>query len=279
MINVLFCGNDKVFDGILSSMISILKRTKTENTFHFYIYTMDASFVNDKYLPINDQMLNFLEKLAKSYNENNIVSLIDVGELYNKEFRNCPNEQCYCSPYTLLRLLLDEVENMPNDKLLYLDVDLLFNKDITLLYNIDVTGYEYAAGRDQYGKFLIQPNYINGGVLLFNMEIIRKTKLLTKARELIRQKHLPFADQSAILRSTTKRKMLPQCFNDQRRVNDKTVIRHFAQKLYWLPYPHVENIKQWNLNRYFKVFNYKELNDIIYDYIYMKECFIRNKEI
>lgn len=279
MINILYCGNDKVFDGILSSMISILKRTKTKDAFHFYIYTMDATFVNERYLPISNEMYSFLNSLAKSYNNDNIVTLIDVGKYYNDEFRNCPNEQCYCSPYTLLRLFLDIIPNMPNDKLLYLDVDILFNKDVTLLYNTDLTGYEYSASKDQYGKYLVHPNYINAGVLLFNMEEIKKTSLLAKARKLIKTKHLPFADQSAILRATTKRKMLPQYFNDQRGVNKKTVVRHFAQKLYWLPYPHIENIKQWNLDRYFKVFNYKELNDIIYDYIYMKECFLHNKEI
>ena len=51
------------------------------------------------------------------------------------------------------------------DKLLYLDADILFNRDITLLYNHDISDYEYAAARDHYGKYLINPNYINAGVL------------------------------------------------------------------------------------------------------------------
>ena len=93
--------------------------------------------------------------------------------------------------------------------MLYLDVDILFQHDIEMLYNINVTDYEYAAARDHYGKYLINPNYINAGVLLLNLAKIKETGLLVKARKLIQTKKLMFADQSAISRSTTKKKMLP----------------------------------------------------------------------
>lgn len=96
--------------------------------------------------------------------------------VYEKEFGGYPNEQAYCSPYTLLRLFADIAEGMP-DKLLYLDVDILFNRDITLLYDIDVSEYEYVAAREHYGKYLLNPNYINAGVLLFNMKKIKQSGL------------------------------------------------------------------------------------------------------
>ena len=32
MINLLFCGNDKVFDGMLTTMLSIFERTKLKLT-------------------------------------------------------------------------------------------------------------------------------------------------------------------------------------------------------------------------------------------------------
>ena len=46
---------------------------------------------------------------------------------YLEEFSKCPNEQCYCSPYTLLRLLSDKIEGMP-DKISYLDADIMFDE-------------------------------------------------------------------------------------------------------------------------------------------------------
>ena len=149
----------------------------------------------------------------------------------------------------------------------------MFNRDITLLYNQDLEGYEYAAARDHYGKFLLNPNYINAGVLLFNMEEVRKTGLLEKARNLIKTKKMLFADQDAIYRSTTKKKMLPQRFNDQKFLHKHTVVRHFSKRLFYLPYPHTDNIKQWHVSKMYRTFKYDQFDDIIYEYIYLKGKF------
>lgn len=270
MINILFCGNEYVFDGILTCALSIFKRSKYQGPFNFYVYTMDVSHLNPKYTPISDGLISYLNEVVKTYHKDNNVIKVDVTDIYSKEFKGCPNEGCYCSPYTLIRLFADMVPNMP-DKLLYLDVDIMFNRDIELLYNIDVEGYEYAAARDHYGKYLIQPNYINAGVLLFNLKKCKETNLLGKARDLLRLKHLPFADQSAILRSTTKRKMLPQKFNDQKFLHKHTVVRHFSKRLFWLPYPHTANIKQWKVSEVHKIFKYYQFDDVLYEYIYLKK--------
>ena len=138
---------------------------------------------------MSDEQIAFLNEVAKSYNKENIVIKIDVTDIYKEEFASCPNEGAYCSPYTLLRLFADRIPEIP-DKLLYLDADILFNREPELLYDIDVKGYEYAAARDHYGKYLINPNYINAGVLLFNMAEIKKTGLFEKARHLIKTKKI-----------------------------------------------------------------------------------------
>ena len=277
MINVLFSGNEKVFDGVLTCVLSILKRTETKEPFRFYVYTMDATRVMPEYTPISDPMIEFLDGIVKEYNVENSMVKVDVTELYEKEFAYCPNEQAYCSPYTLLRLFADIVPDMP-DKLLYPDVDILFNRDIRLLYDIDITEYEYAAARDHYGKYLLNPNYINAGVLLFNMKKIRKTGLLEKSRKLIKEKKLVFADQSAVYRSTTKKKMLPQRFNDQKFLHKHTVVRHFSKRLFYLPYPHTDNIKQWRVSDIHRVFGYYVFDDILYEYIYLKNKYERESK-
>ncbi len=277
MINVLFSGNEKVFDGVLTCILSILKRTDTKEPFRFYVYTMDATRVMPEYTPISDPMIEFLDGIVKEYNVENSMVKVDVTELYEKEFAYCPNEQAYCSPYTLLRLFADIVPDMP-DKLLYLDVDILFNRDIRLLYDIDITEYEYAAARDHYGKYLLNPNYINAGVLLFNMKKIRETGLLEKSRKLIKEKKLVFADQSAVYRSTTKKKMLPQRFNDQKFLHKHTVVRHFSKRLFYLPYPHTDNIKQWRVSDIHRVFGYYVFDDILYEYIYLKNKYERESK-
>ena len=276
MINVLFCGNDKVFDGMLTCALSILKRTDSEEPFCFYVFTMDVSHINENYLPVTDTQIEYFEKIIKRYNDKNKAILVDVTDIYMSEFDKCPNESAYCSPYTLIRLFADMVDNIL-DKLLYLDADIMFNRDIRLLYGTDISDYEYAAARDHYGKYLVKPNYINAGVLLFNMAKIKETGLLVKARELIKTKKLTFADQSAIIRSTTKKKMLPQRFNDQKFLHKHTVVRHFSKRLFWLPYPHTENIKQWQVDKIHSVFGYHQFDDILDEYIALKENFERSE--
>ncbi len=275
MINILYSGNDKVFDGMLTCSLSILKRSRNDEPITFYVLTMNVSHLREDYVPISDEKIKFFEDVIKEYNSENRAIKIDVTELYMKEFDKCPNEGAYCSPYTLLRLFADMVD-LP-DKILYLDVDLLFNKDIHLIWDLDLGDYEYFASRDHYGKFLIKPNYINAGVLLFNLKKMKETNLLGKARELIKTKKLTFADQSAIIRSTTKRKVLSQRFNDQKFLYKNTVIRHFSKRLFWLPYPHTDNIKQWQIDRVHKVFKYHCFDDILFEYQQLKTRFEREQ--
>jgi len=278
MIHLLFAGNCKVFDGILSCAISIFKRTSTKEPFNFYILTMDVHHIREDYTPITDEQIEFLEKVAKTYNPENKVKKIDVTDLYDKEFANSPNEQCYCSPYTLLRLFADLIPEIP-EKILYLDADLLFARDITLLYSIDISDYEYAAAPDHYGKIILfwQKKFINAGVILFNIAKCKKTGLFSKSRGLIKTRKLTFADESAIIRSTTMQKKISQRFNDQKFLYKGTVIRHFSKRLFYTPYPHTENIKQWNYAKMLAKFKYTCFEDIITEFIYYRESLARGK--
>ena len=199
MIDILFCGNDGVYDGMLTCALSILMRTKTEEPFCFHIFTMDVSHLDERYTCISDEHIRSMEATVKEFNAENRVKLYDVSSYYMKAFSGCPNEGAYCSPYTLIRLFADVVKGIP-DKLLYLDADIMFNRDIQLLWDTDLTDYEYAAARDHYGKYLLYPNYINAGVLLFNMKLSREPGLFKKARWWIKKKKLTFADQSALIR-------------------------------------------------------------------------------
>lgn len=269
MINLLLCGNKKVFDGALTQLISITNRTK--ETINCYIFTMDVSRLNSEFVCIEDEQIEFLNKVVKSKNEKNKVTKVDVTKIYEEEFRNCANENAYCTPYTLLRLLADKIDNIP-DKLLYLDIDIMVGDDISKLFNIDIEGYEYAAVKEKYGCWLIRHDYINAGMLLLNMKKIKETKLLEKARELIKHKKMLFADQDAIYWSTTKKLLLPRIYNEQSKFNKKdTVICHFCKRLMFLPYPHTENFKQWNIPEVHTVLKCHYFDDDLEEYLKLKE--------
>ena len=276
MINLLLCGNKKVFDGALTQLISITNKTKRDIT--CYIFTMDVSRIKPDYVSITDEQVEFLEQVVKSKNINNKIVKIDVTDLYEEEFGHCKNETSYCTPYTLLRLLADKVPQIP-DKILYLDIDMMAGDDISKLYDIDITEYEYAAVKEKYGSWIIRPDYINAGMLLLNMKKIKETGLLLRARELIKKRKLLFADQDAIFWSTTKKKLLPRIFNEQSKFNKKdTVICHFCKRLMLTPYPHTENYKQWQIEEIHKYLKCYAFDEDLEEYKKYKKEYKERKE-
>lgn len=278
MINLLLCGNKKFFDGILTELISI--KNRTEEAINCYIFTMDVSRLNKEYICITDEQVEILNDVLKSKNFESEVTKVDVTKIYEKEFSKCANETAYCTPYTLLRLLADLIPEIP-DKLLYLDIDMMIGKDISELYNTNIEEYEYAAVREKYGSWFIRFDYINAGMLLLNMKKIKETKLLEKARKLIKTKKLLFADQDAIFWSTTKKLLLPRKYNEQSSFKRQdTVICHFCKRLLLLPYPRIENYKQWNVEEVHKVLKCNCFDEDLEEYIDLKKQFeLKKKEV
>lgn len=274
--NILLCGNEKVFDGALSELISITN--KTNEPIKCYIFTMNLSRIKQEYISIKDEQIEFLNKVVKSKNSNNSVKKIDVTEIYEKEFGHCKNENAYCTPYTLLRLLADMIPEIP-DKILYLDIDMMAGDDISKLYNIDISDYEYAAVKEKYGSIFLYPDYINAGMLLLNMKKIKETGLLKKARELIKNKKMLFADQDAIYKATTKKLLIPRIYNEQSKFNRKgTVICHFCKRLLIWPYPRTENYKQWQIKEVHSILKCHTFDDDLNEYIKLKEEYEVRKE-
>ena len=174
LINILLSGNKRVFDGALSELISITNKTK--EPINCIILTMNLTRVKEEFLPFTEAQIEFLNKVVKSKNEQNVVKKIDVTKIYEKEFGGGKNESAYCTPYTLLRLLADLIPNIP-DKLLYLDIDMLAQKDISTLYNIDISNYEYAAVKEKYGSRLYKCRYV-----IIKYEKNKRNKTFTKSK-------------------------------------------------------------------------------------------------
>ncbi len=232
---------------------------------------MDLTRIDEKYAPISDEQVDFLNKVVKSKNSHNLVTKVDVTEIYEREFKNCKNETAYCTPYTLLRLLADLVPDIP-DKLLYLDIDMMISDDLAELYNKDVSKVEFLAVKEKYGCWLIWPDYFNAGMLLFNMKKIRETKLLEKARELIKTKKMLFADQDAIYRSKTKMSFLPRRYNEQSKFDRKdTLVCHFCKRLLLWPWFKVVNVKQWHIDDVHKYYRCTRFDKDLDEYITLKK--------
>ena len=61
--NILLCGNEKVFDGALTELLSIINRTK--ETICCYLFTMNLTRVKDTYTSITDEQVQFLNEVVQ----------------------------------------------------------------------------------------------------------------------------------------------------------------------------------------------------------------------
>jgi len=260
MINIMFAGNYKVYDGMLIASLSILKHCKEPIT--AYILTMDLTEKNPEFKPISSENVARLDALYKEVNKDSCVKVIDVKDVFWAKLKDSPNNENFYTPYTLLRLLAEDIKEIP-DKVLYMDTDVVANGNIAELYNVDVEKYELAGVRDYYGKFFFYPRYLNAGVLLFNMKKIRETHMLTKAVDLLRRKKVFLSDQTAINKYTKKKLILKSRFNEQKNLREDTVIRHFSMTLKFFPKFKKQNIKPWHVDQVHDILGIHQFDDIL----------------
>ena len=262
MIPICYCSNSKIFHGIVLSTLSILKHTKESIT--VYLLTMDMTNLNEKFKPISTAQANALDEIVKEYNPENKVVLLDVTKEFLAEFSKCKNLKTGYTPYALTRVLSDLLD-FPS-KIIYLDVDTMCCSDISQLYERDLEGWEVAMVKDIMGKFWVRRDYCNSGVLLLNLDEIRKTGLLVRVRERVNKRRMIMPDQSAINFLATKKMILPYKFNEQRTIKEDTVIKHFCQGMKWYgPFFKVYNYKQWErekIHKKLKIFDFDDIFEL-----------------
>lgn len=257
---VCYCGNKKIFPGLLLSALSLAKYT--DRPLRVIVLSMDLHELNPAYLPFSENQMRVLDEVLKEKNPESRAELIDLTDLYKETLAEGKNARNLYTPYAQLRLFLTELAGLP-DKVVYLDADTMCTGDIAELYDIDVSGYEYGAVLDHMGKFWISPTYCNSGVLLLNLPVLRETALFPRIREYVRTHRMVMPDQSALHRLGTKKLFLPGRFNEQRKIREDTVVKHFCKGTdFYFIIPVPFNIKQWQrdkVHRRLKIFCFDDL--------------------
>ncbi|MFA5222992.1 MAG: glycosyltransferase [Bacilli bacterium] len=266
--NLVFAGNTKVFDGLLISLLSIIEVDKKPLT--VYVLTMDLPELDKEYVSISQNDLDFVENELRKVNPASRLVRVDSRAVFERKLGACKNLVNRYTPYALLRLLLDEIDVIP-DRVLYLDVDTVINKSIEELYQTNIENYEYAAVKDRYGRFFFNPRYCNTGVLLLNMKKIRETGLFQKVVTLLNQKKVFLSDQTGINKMATKKKILPRRFNEQKKVRKNTVIRHFSMQFRLLPKFHFVNVKPWRVDEVHNIYRCHDFDHILNRYLEIKK--------
>lgn len=167
---VVYGGTENLYDAIYVSLNSLLTNTKI------------------------DRVYLLIEHDVFPYTLPNFVKTINVsGQTYFPE--DSPNVKTRWRYMTLMRLVLPKL--LPRfKKALWLDCDTIIDADISELFDIDLTGY-YVAGVKEPQKSENRI-YLNAGVLLFNLEEIRKDRFHERLMEYANSVKLHYPDQDAI---------------------------------------------------------------------------------
>lgn len=265
--NVLYCGNDKTEDGLLISILSLLKNAG--ESLHIYLLTMRLSVGEKVYFPISDTFADYADRLVKQAGPDNFVVLIDGTELFYRELP-VMNIDTRFTPYCMLRLFADEIPELP-EKILYLDNDVICRKSLGEFYSQDISAYEFAGVLDHYGRWFFRRNmlhfdYQNSGVLLMNLRKIRETGLLRRCRKLCMEKKMFMPDQSALNKLAVSKKAFPRSFNEQRRLRNDTVLQHFTTSFRFFPWFHAMTVKPWEIEKVHRLLKIHEYDDLFDEY-------------
>ena len=136
--NVLYCGDGNIEDGLIISILSLLKNAKTN--LKVYVLTINSKEWNID--GVTDKCIDVLDNKMKLINKENSIKKFDITEIFEKELP-AKNMKTRFTPCCMLRLFADEISELP-DKILYLDNDVICRKDCQEFYNQDMEKYEFA---------------------------------------------------------------------------------------------------------------------------------------
>lgn len=259
MINIFISANRKILDMIALQFLSIKKYVN--EPVNYYIGTMDLQDLDKSYIPITDEDISFLETLLP---EGSNVKLIDFSSVYRNVYKSA--DVLKYTPYSLCRLMINYIPEFSKlEKILYLDCDIMAAKDIRPLWDIDIANYEMAAVIDIIAKRYFKTKYVNSGVLLMNLNMLRETKLLEETIKLTKRKKYFLLDQTALNRCKHKILYIDEKYNKQWGFNSKTVLKHFCNKIEIFPL-RVVNIKQNDFEKVNKILKITYFNDIFEEY-------------
>ena len=245
--NILFCGDRNVQDGLLIAVLSLLENTQEH--LDIYVLTLDMSMNGRIYSPIEQTFVDYLnETVSAQYDDRLYTKLIDTTDLFKDETPDA-NLSTRFTPCCMLRLFADKIDEIP-DRILYLDTDVICRRDFGDFYYQNMDGVEIAGVLDYYGSWFFRKNifkrdYLNSGVLLMNMCELRKTGLLSSCRHMCTTKQMFMPDQTALNKLSVSKRICERKYNDQRRLHSDTVFQHFTTHFKFFPYVRTETVKPW----------------------------------
>lgn len=239
-----------MFQGVLLSVLSLLKHTK--EPLKIYILTAELQNKRHQFTGFTMEHADFINKVVKQYDDQNSVTRIDITDLYNANLPTA-NANTMFTPYSMLRLYADQIPEL-SGRILYLDADVLCRRPFEDFYSQSLLNTEIVGTLDYYGRWFFHHqwrkfDYINSGVLLLNLDLIRQTHLFEKCRNMCKKIPMIMPDQSAINRYSKLKRFAKRQYNEQHGVASSTVFQHFSANWKFWPVIHTEAIKPWEIDK------------------------------
>lgn len=273
-INIVFALYDKNKDYAEktgTAIVSILENTKSP---------INIFLLHDKTLS-EENKKKFI-KLVRKYNQKITYIYMDIPK---NEYDFLINLKQF-SKGSLFRLKIPDL--ILCKKVIYLDSDIICNMDIEVLYNEDIEDYSIGAvpdwlmGHDSIKEDEIlkrKNNYFNTGVLILNLEKIRKKYnvydfCLTFMRN---NYNIKYPDQDALNDLFyTDCKYLPSIYNKGSVLNNEQCIIHFASPIE-KPWKYTSRKLSFLYWKYFSLTPwFTEIEELLYDF---KKTVVLDEEI
>lgn len=197
-IDIVVATDDRYVDYAVVTIWSIAE--KVPSSMNANVYVIHEGLGDDSCMKI----LSIVSSLP-----NLEVRFLDIkGRVANMELGGY-----FLSAVTYYRAFLPSL--LPNlHKVLYVDCDVIAMNDVSPLFNLDLSNYSVAAVQDRGislgGEWIENDrntlknhglnfmHYFNAGVILFNLDYMRKEGMEKKLEDLIKRKDLIWQDQDAL---------------------------------------------------------------------------------
>lgn len=234
MIIAMACTKDW-YHYLMVDIYSLLECTKSVKKIYLILETDKVEEVKN------------LDKIKKKYPGVDFIIINFNDWLLKKISSKCPNLNSIYSNLCFAKIMLSDI--VSENKVLYIDTDAIVKRDISNLWNYKIDDY-YIAGVKDFGILArgtrdvleISRDYINSGVVLFNLKKMRLDFIQEKVLDIINTRKLLYPDQDALnFVCHNHVLMLPSIYNHsddfslEARNQDLIKIYHFAgPKDFWV---------------------------------------------
>lgn len=165
----------------------------TRNLYPRLLPAINSLLINNPHI---DKVYCFLEDDNYSLFKDKRIEVIKIDKDHTPFWKEGANFNTYFTYMSLIRLWFARL--LPDlDKILYLDVDTIVDTNIEELWEEDLTEIAVMGVEDIISPF--NDTYLNAGVMMLNLEVIRKYDLDGECFKLLNTKtRLTYPDQDAM---------------------------------------------------------------------------------